>query len=181
MGEIQIQAPRNHPGFQCGISGAHHLDIQTHSGSNSISYMGMSSVSLGCCFPCQSLRTCSTASHLECNVVAPRRVSSIGSPNSSFSIDTKQGLLTCPLEFCSYIQPRMTNEQQELPRCQGWLSLFVRGVGEGSSEVVVVLWLCHMSVSKPLFYELNCAAVYQLRLNIKSIIRNSIAACYKFL
>ena len=91
------------------------LGIQAHSGSNSISYMGMSSVCLAFCFPCQSLWTSPKASHLERSVPAPQRVTSTGKPNSSFSVYTNQGLFTCPLVYCSYVQPRMTTE----PRCQG--------------------------------------------------------------
>lgn len=60
----------------------------------------------------------SKASHLEHGVLAPRRVTSTGNPNSSFSVDTNQGLLVCPLVYCFYGQPHMTNDEQGLPRCQ---------------------------------------------------------------
>lgn len=111
------------------------VDIRAHSGSNSINYMGMSSVSLACCFPCQWLWTSSKASHLEHSVLAPRRVTRRGNPNGSFSVGTNQGLLTCALVYCSYVPPHTTDEPQELPRHRGWMSLFFRDVGEGSSGV----------------------------------------------
>lgn len=116
-------SPQEPRWVQCGtLRGQHsfaNLDTQARGGSNSISYMGMSPVSLACCFPCQSLWTSSQASHLERSVLAPWRVTSRGNTNSSFSLATNQGLLTCPLVYCSYVQPHMTDEQQRLPRCRG--------------------------------------------------------------
>ena len=109
-------SPQEPRGVQFGALRAQHsfvnLDIQAHSGSNSTSYMRMSSVSL----VCQSLWTSSKAHHLEHSVPAPWRVTSTGNPDSSFSVDTNQGLLTWPPVYCSYVRPHTTDE---LPRCQG--------------------------------------------------------------
>lgn len=84
-------SPQERRWVQCGTSRAQHsfviLDIQAHSGSNSISYMGMSSVSL--------TLDISEASHLERSVLAPWR---------GIAQETQTALsLLIQTKVCSYV------------------------------------------------------------------------------